>query len=218
MTMVLLDFDEQSLLARRTGASLWEADEEVPVRLRINGIELLGWERGWSSEDTHLSASQANGASEGIERSSGIDERATAGITSSVISMAWWGPLALQLAKQTWGSTLWLGMYGDRGELLFRMSETGEDVLVHSTPYRRTAQVRYEELEVAWKEFAQRVRDFLMSEFPDLLDQPFFGEWKEPGWQEWLAGKEASHLPVKLPMEVSAWSLQDSQKYVHLFS
>ena len=89
--MVLVDFDEHSLLAKRTGISLWEADAEVPVRLRINEVDLLGWEDGW--------------------------DRETVGVPMSVITLAWWGLVALKLAKQSGGSTLWLGSYGDRGDL-----------------------------------------------------------------------------------------------------
>ena len=190
--MVLLDFDADSLLAKRTGSSPWEVDTEVPVRLNIDGVDLLGWQHGWGREED--------------------------GVPLSVIDVAWWGLVALKLAKQIGGSTLWLGMYGDRGELLFRMPETGQDVLVHSTPYRRTAQVNYDTLETAWREFAQRVREFLMREFPALKDQLYFSEWKEPGWQEWLAGREGTNLPVNLPMVVSVWNPDDKPEYEQVFS
>src|SRR3954454_9567529 len=101
--MVVIDFYRDALIANRTGNALWEATQEVPVRLRIGTIDLLGWTKGWPDK--------WHGAHDGM-----------AGVPVSIIDMAWWGLVALKLAKQWGGARFWLGMYGDRGELVFRLS------------------------------------------------------------------------------------------------
>src|SRR5438045_2968071 len=99
--MVLIDFDEQGAIANwpdYPDADDWVADVEVPIRLKIANIDLLGWEHGWG---------------DGWRRQESI-----AGDTEHVIHFAWWGLVALKQAKLTGGSVFWLGAYGDHGELV----------------------------------------------------------------------------------------------------
>lgn len=194
--MVMIDFDKDSLLAQRSD-DLWAAGAEIPVRLKIADIDLLGWEKGWP-------------------QTWGGPHAGRAGVPVNVIDMAWWGPAVLKHAKEMGGAILWLGMYGDRGELLFKMSSYGEEIVViHSTPQGETVKANYHEVLSAWREFSQRVRIFILQEFPTLKDQPdYLGE---PGWQEWLAGEEASRLPGTLGLVASEWDPYFTDRFEHIF-
>jgi len=57
------------------------------------------------------------------------------------------------------------------GNLYFERS--GEDVLIRSTQTRRAERAPYEDLLRAWEEFATKVREFLVREFPQLEDHPY---------------------------------------------
>jgi hypothetical protein len=180
--MIVIDFDRSALVASRTGNDTWEVTQEVPVRLRIGNVDLLGWESGWPE----------------VWRGPHED---MAGVPVCLTHMAWWGLVALKLAEQRGGSRFWLGMYGDRGELVFWSS--GQDIVVHSTPYHTTVQINYRKLEQAWEEFSNQVRQFLLEAFPLLRNQTAYTRWEEPGWQEWLlTGKAELRLPIRLPMTV----------------
>src|SRR4051812_7674513 len=147
--MAMIDFDEKNYLANFPERPDEDEvpDMEAPVRLTIDNIDLLGWEHGWP-QNWHGPQSGGDG------------------ILVFVILFAWWGPVALKQAKLTGGSVYWLGSYGDQGALLFKMS--GDDILVHSTPYKKTVKVKYELLEQAWNDFADRVRAFVLREMPTL--------------------------------------------------
>lgn len=97
----------------------------------------------------------------------------------TITDVARWGLLALRRARE-------VGEYAyvfdeESDALLFRM--VGKDILVHSTYNEKTVRVSYEKLERAWKEFEDRVRVFILREFPSLKEDP-------PGWGEWLEGQE----------------------------
>jgi hypothetical protein len=198
--MVLLDFDEKGALANWTNypdANDWMADVEVPVRLRIANVDLLGWERGWG-----------DGWLDGWKMAESI-----MGIRHFFIHFAWWGLVALKQAKLTGGSSFSLGMYGDNGELVFKMQ--GEDVLVHFAPNGKTVKVGYEKLEHAWHEFADRVRGLLLREFPDVRSKLYYSPGREPGWQEWLAGEEKADLPITRGIDIGDIT-QDDDGFEHI--
>jgi hypothetical protein len=105
----------------------------------------------------------------------------------SILDVAKWGLFAIKRAREIGQYVYELGRYGDSGcALLFKIS--GEEILIHSTMTEKTVSIPYHKLHAAWEAFAERVREYISREHPEAKEQP--------GWDEWLDGKEDTHWGV----------------------
>lgn len=105
----------------------------------------------------------------------------------NILDVAKWGLFSIKRARDIGQYVYELGRYGDSGcALLFKIS--GEDMLIHSTMTERTVSIPYHKLHAAWEAFAERVREYISREHSEAKEQP--------GWDEWLDGKEGTHWGV----------------------
>ena len=160
MFLMLIDFQEQptpepgSVKYNRSAYAF----AAVPVRLRIGDVDLLGYVEETINEPSEFRW-----------------------VSLSILDIAKWGLFSVKRARELGRYVYELGSHGDTGAaLLFEMS--GDEILVHSTMTERTARISYRSLVEAWEAFAERVRKYILHEFPQMKN--------EPGWGEWLAGKD----------------------------
>lgn len=149
---VLLDFDSGAALSPEIPLGFGVAVGEVPVRLQIGGIDLLGF-----GVEDHPGASNQ-------WLPLNLFEVATLGL-ACVREVARRGRCAFPL--------------DETGDALLFVAD-GADTLVHATAKERTARIPYARLLAAWEGFSWRVHHELVVKFPWLRDHPDWG-LLEPG-------------------------------------
>jgi hypothetical protein len=145
--MIVLDFAEDR--------DLWR---EVPVRLRLGDVEILGWDG---------------------------DEAGDAFMLLPLVPFAVEGLLALRQVRRHGYYFLELGRFGAAGDLLFARRD--DDVLVHDPHRERTGRAPLAALEAAWAAFADRVAAAVRARAPELTAQlERLARWRteDPPWLE----------------------------------
>jgi hypothetical protein len=170
---VLLDFRPDVIPNPEEGKSRRNPFELIPVRIRIGDADLLGY-----VEETEHEPPEWRWARLGV------------------LDVAKWGLLSIRRARETGRYVYELGPYGDTGSaLLFKT--LGDDMLIHSTMTERTARISYDRLAEAWEEFAERVREYTIKDFPAMTN--------EPGWGEWLAGNPDTSWHMTADLLFPSW-------------
>lgn len=162
-----------------TTADLSSPSGEVPVWLRIDGMELLG------SEDR----GEPNGP-------------LGHGLPLALLHFSTWGLVCLRHAQRSGRYAIELDDYGDA--LIFVLA--GDDITVHSPRWDQTAAAPFPLLYEAWREFALEARDFIVRRFPAAAADPRWrrltADDRSPAWLEsarspsWFAPSRAPRLEV----------------------
>jgi hypothetical protein len=142
--VVLLEFDREAELSPEVPVAFGVSAGEIPVRLSIAGVDLLG-QRASASGDVDSVWTPLN-----------------------LVEVATYGLLCVRQARRLSHAAFPLD---ETGEALLFVIE-GEDMLVHSTVREQTVRVRFSLLEDAWQRFGQLVRDTLGNLFPNLKSHP----------------------------------------------
>jgi len=155
---MLIDFQAGVFNEMGEAPRFRSAFQEIPVRIMIGDVDLLGVPEEDQSKQSEPSW-----------------------YPLQIPNLARWGLASVQKAQETGRYVYELGRYGDTGAaLLFKRS--GADMLIHSTMTDRTVRVSYHTLLKEWKDFAERVRNFVSHTFPEMKQQQ--------GWSDWLTGQE----------------------------
>jgi hypothetical protein len=109
----------------------------------------------------------------------------------------------LQLATEGLQALRWARRFG-RGQcflpsipempMVLWFELIGEDAFVWFNITGAIAQVPYTELLAVWERFVREVREYTSVEMPELLEQPYIGEW--------LAGKDYEEITAFHPWEI----------------
>ncbi len=109
-----------------------------------------------------------------------------------VLDVARWGLYHIRRAQRVGHADYALDEYGK--SLLFKMD--GDTLLVNSVHVDKTVQVPYVKLEATWAIFADEVRVFICSSFPEWARDPW--QYRDANntpswgsnWSAWLSGQD----------------------------